>query len=248
MSNNFPAKLSEREQRWLFYMLPENKPGYSDYRKKIENMFILGNGRFGEGNYILGKEEADVDLSSPSAPVLAAGTVVCNEIDIDIAIHEEFEEQIEIDINPRGAAVIPEYVNEKGYWTFSDWLPGKKAPGDNSDVREIHLIKNAVVIAISPSLKRIWVYEASSGINHLIPVSNFYNEIMMIKNERDPAVALNSKRLFTHLNEFTDEEIGQGFLMYNKYLNKIKLDYSLFKKEADAKNTSFSGFFKRSKN
>lgn len=246
--NIFPRKLTGREQRWLFLMLPADRPVYKQYRDKISNLKMIGNGRFGNGNYILGKEGDQLDFTAPSSPVLATGAINCKNVDIDVSIHEEFEEQIEIDLDTRNTEEIPEDVEEKGYWTFSEWLPGKKAPRDNSEVREIHLIKNSVVIAIAPKLNRIWVYEKESGINHLIPVTNFYNEIMLLKNERDPKIALNSKRLFTHLNEFTDDEIGQGFLMYNRYLNKIKLDYSIFQKETSNKKKSFFSFFKRRKN
>jgi hypothetical protein len=62
---------------------------------------------------------------------------------------------------------------------------------------------------------------------------------MRAKQERNPEIALNVSRLFSHLDDLTDTEIAQGFLMYNKYLNKIKIDYSLFSPKPQEKKKSF---------
>ncbi|KUG26134.1 hypothetical protein ASZ90_004028 [hydrocarbon metagenome] len=118
-----------------------------------------------------------------------------------------------------------------------------KSPPDKSDIREVHLEKNKIVIAIAAYSKRVWVYESNTGVNHLIPVTNFYNEIMRVKNERNPKIALEVKRLFTNLDELTDKEIIQGFLSYNKYLNKIKIDYSLFLSKDKSEKKSFLNIF-----
>ena len=175
--NIFPRKLTEREKEWLNFILPADKKGYFEFRKKIENLFVIGYGRFGGTNLILGKQNDKPDLSAPSSPVFASGNIIYKEAEIYVLIHEEFEGQIEIDISNKRESEIPEELTEVSRWTYSNWKPGNKAPGDISDVREIHLIKNEIVIAIAPVHKRIWVYENKSGINYFSPVTNFFNEI-----------------------------------------------------------------------
>ena len=64
-------------------------------------------------------------------------------------------------------------------------------------------------------------------------------------NIKDPKTALNPNRVFTNLDEFTDEDLGQGFLLYNKYWKRVELDYSLFKRDVNnKKDKSFFSFFK----
>jgi len=58
-------------------------------------------------------------------------------------------------------------------------------------------------------------------------VTNFYNELMLQKNVRDPGVALNSKRLFTDLGSFADVEILRAFASYNKVRTKVELESSI---------------------
>ena len=52
--NDFPRKLTERERDFLFSILPENKKGYKLYRDKIDSLFVIGFGRFGDTNLVLG--------------------------------------------------------------------------------------------------------------------------------------------------------------------------------------------------
>ena len=241
----FPRDISEREKKWLFAALPENKIGYKQYRDIIENLVIIGYGRFGEGNFFLGEESNLVDLDTEPSPIFAIANITFEEAKIYVTIHEENEGQIEIDIKSISSEKIPDNLHLTKMWTYSAWIPGQKVPGDNSDVREIHLIINNIVLAIAPKHQKIWVYNSRSGINHLIPVTNYYNELMMILNNKDEEIALNPGRLFTHLDEFTDEQLIQGFLTYNKYWKRIELDNHLFEKKEDGKKKSFFSFFNK---
>lgn len=245
-SEKYPRKLADVEKEYLRKLLPADRPGYKKYYDKLDEIFLLGKGRFDKDDYVLGKETDKPDFSISAENMLAVGKIFTPTHEIEISIHEEFEEKIELDFAVTGLGNFDERIEK--YWTYSEWLPGDKSPVDKSDVREIHLIKNKIVISIAPKTKRAWVYESETGINHLIPQTNFYNEIMRVKNERDPKIALNVKRLFTHLDELTDEEIMQGFLMYNKYLNKIKIDYSLFTREKEKEKKSFFKLFGGKKN
>lgn len=240
----FPRGLTEREKSWLFTALPENKIGYKKYRDLIESLSVIGYGRFGEGNLVLGDENDVVDLEDPSSPIFAISNIAFEEANIYVTIHEVFDNQIEVDIKSVLGGKIPENLHQTKVWTYSTWLPGQKAPSDNSYVREIHLIRDELVLAIAPSHKKIWIYNSKSGINHFVPVTNFYNELMILLENKDPEAALNPGRLFTNADDFTDEQLTQGFLVYNRHWNRVELDYRLFEKKDDQKKKSIFGFKK----
>ncbi len=239
----FPRKLSGKEKELIFYLLPEDRTGYQEYRKKISDYYILGFGKFGEGNLMLGEIDDAIDLSMPSAPVFAAGKVKTDLGEIYIVIHEEFENQIEIDLaDPRFLGIDDfKFISA---WTYSSWKPGMKNPADNKNVREVHIIKNKLVVAISVSDKKIWVYDEPTGVNHLIPVTKFYDELMRIKQEKDPKIALNASLFFKNLNTFSDELIARTFFIYNKYAKKIEIDLEKFSARK-RKKKSFLKLFKR---
>jgi len=223
IEENFPRELTPREKNWIFAALPENKLGYKQYRDIIENLLVIGYGRFGEGNLILGEKGDTIDLEVSSTPILAVATITFDVGKIYITIHEELENQIEVDIKGTGMDKIPDDLREAKVWTYSNWVPGEKAPFDKSDIREVHLVENQIVLAIAPVHKKVWVYNYLSGINHFIPVTNYYNEMMILMNNKNSETALNPGRLFSNLSEFTDEQLVQGFLVYNKYWQRVKL-------------------------
>lgn len=240
----FPRDLTDKEKSWLYTALPENKIGYKKYRDLIENLFVIGYGRFGEGNLVLGDPNDVVDLEDPSAPIFAISNITFEDAHVYVTIHEEFDDQIEIDIKSVNGEKIPDDLGKAKVWTYSTWQPGQKAPSDNSFIREIHLIQNELVLAIAHVHKKIWIYNSKSGINHFVPVTNYYNELMLLLENKDAEMALNPGRLFTHTNEFTDEQLAQGFLVYNKHWNRVELDYRLFERKDDQGKKSIFGFKK----
>jgi hypothetical protein len=248
MTNNlehFPRELTLQEKELLLSALPENKTGYKHYRDKLDNLVVLGHGRFGAGNYVLGPIDSELDLESSSTPIFAISKIVYDDHEIYVTIHHEREEQIEIDIRNFDIAPKINEMKEKYRWTYSNWSPGQKAPHDGSTVREIHLILKSLVLVIATEHRKIWVYSAKDEVNYLIPVTNFYNELMLIMDVRDPEVALNPNRLFTNLDEYPDEKLGQAFLLYNKYWNRIEVDYSLFDPKMVQRKKSFFDFLKK---
>jgi hypothetical protein len=205
------------ERTCLFLILPENKPGYNIYRNKIDSMMVIGDGNFGEGNYILGKNEPNPDLSFPSAPVFALGTVNNGTKQIDVIIHVETENKIEVwfgnDINE----ITDNKFNVKSY---SHWMPGMSSPFTDSKVREISVKPKEFILAIVPEEKKIWLYESSSGVNHLIPVSNYYNSLMLYRNERNADKVLNPNLFFNNLGLYNDLELKSALELYNKYMRR----------------------------
>ena len=246
LRETFPRKLNDIEKFWLYSILPEDKSGYKLYRDEIDKKLMIGYGRFGGGNRILGDSDSVIDLDIPSSPVFAVGGLNYKNIEVYISIHEQFENMIEIDIKKSSEENF-EFEKPVSKWSYSDWRPGNKAPVDNSAIREINLIKDEFTIAVAALHKKIWIYNYKNGVNSFIPVSNFYNELMKVKHDRNPEHALYPNRLFTNLDEFTDEELKKGFVSYNKYFKHMELDSSKieFNSISQSKNKkSIFGFFK----
>ncbi len=221
-------ELNKKEKFLLYSILPANRKGYNEYRQKISEMVVVNEEEIYEGKLLLSKSGEYYSSEPESTPSFAMGYSAYDGRKYYIVIHEEREGFIQALISREGEA-----KGEGLLWSYSNWRPGLKAPGDNSKVREVHLLKNKLVVAVAPAHKRIWVYEADSGVNYILPVTNFYNEIMKAKEERNPRVVLNPQRIFEHPEELSDKEIGQGFLLYNEYLNRIEINYDLFKSKSD---------------
>jgi len=219
----YPRPLTEREKSWLLWILPEDRPGYHLYRQKIDQLLVIGEGRRGSGNLVLGTQGESPDLSSPLSSVYAYGVIESREGVITILVREESGGQIEVEVIPMKTESVPEEVTEQRRWTYSSWLPGLPCPCCNDAPREVPIKAAAsnVVLAICPKDHRIWVYESSTGVNHLVPVTNFYNELMLHRRIRDPKVALDPGNLFTRLSEFTDDDLGYAFHVYNKIRRKV---------------------------
>ena len=121
-SNNerkYPRKLGEKETGWLFYLLPEERPLYADYRAKINSMLAIGEGRFGEGNLVLGHEGDEPDLSYSSLPVFACGQIIYKECRLQISIHEFYDNKIEVSISNISGDKIPDTLTEVSKWSYS---------------------------------------------------------------------------------------------------------------------------------
>ena len=89
-------------------------------------------------------------------------------------------------------------------------------------MREVR-ISGELVLVVATGDKRIWVHDRRTGMNLLIPITNFYNELMLHKGIRDPNVALAPGLFFGSLPTFTDEELRAAFVAYNKLMKKVDL-------------------------
>jgi hypothetical protein len=213
----YPRKITDIEKICLFLILPENKPGYKLYRNKIESMLILEDGNFGEGNYILGKDEPDPDLFFSSAPVFALGTIYNGPEQFDLIIHEETENKIEVLFDKDVNEIKEKDIKVKSY---SYWMPGMISPFSDSEVREITVKPKEFILAVVPEEKKIWLHESASGVNHLIPVTNYYNSLMLYRNERNAEKVLNPNLFFNNLGLYNDQELKSAFELYNKYMRR----------------------------
>jgi hypothetical protein len=233
----FPRPLLVREREWIEWVLPADRPGYRAYRDLIGGMLVLGEGRRGEGELILGHPGTAPDFSSPLAPLFAYGAIDTSGGIVSISLREMMDGQISIEIVGHGTGEIPSQLEERARWTYSLWNPGDACPQCGQGLREVPMHSTApeagrLVLALCATDRRLWVYDPTTGVNRLIPVTNFYNELMLHKNIREPEIALNSRRLFTDLPRFSDSDLAYAFLTYNKIRTKVHVSGTI---EADRK-------------
>jgi hypothetical protein len=224
-SDKYPRRLSERETGWLFYLLPEEIPAYAEYRTRLSSMLVIGEGRFGEGNLVLGYEGDKPDLSYSSLPVFACGQIEFKECRLQISIHELFDNKIEISISNISGEKIPDSLKEVSRWSYSYWKPGAASPFEGDELREIDIAKTkgALVLALSPKNYSLWLYEAKTGLNHIVPVTNFINELLRGNTTVDKSRGINIAYVFENHKQFSDDEFIKALVQYNKQWRKAEL-------------------------
>ena len=223
----FPRGLTERERSWIGWVLPENRPAYRELQHLIFSGIVIGEGRRGKGEIILGIESDLPDFSAPLAPVFAYGVIETDAGAISITVREELDSQISVEIIPQRTEEVPVQMKEVRRWSYSEWLPGNPCPQCNGAVREVIMRTSGgrrFDLAICSVDKRLWISDEATGVNRLIPVTNYYNELMLHKNIRDPKIALDSNRFFRELSLYTDEELTYAFTTYNKLRMKVRVD------------------------
>lgn len=216
--------LSKNEIKLLYAVLPEGKPGYKKYRDLISSMRVMGKGRFENGNFYIGTGAAKPDLSIPSNPVFAVGIVKTNNGSIDVLIHEYEDDLIEVQLSKRVGDDVE--VTIEDVLSFSEWSPGYKSPDSNEVVKQFDIIKDKFLLVIDRTNKKIWLHNYESGVNHIIPVSNYFNELMRLKKIKDENLFRSPSLFFSKLDDFTDEEFKLAFYQYNKFMRRfdIKID------------------------
>jgi hypothetical protein len=224
----FPRPISPREREWMDWILPADRSGYMSYRQLVGGMVVIGNGRRGEGEIILGAGGSIPDMTSPLAPVFAYGAIESKAGTISITIREISDGQISVEIVSHRSEEIPSEFEELRRWTYSTWTPGGRCPQCGEAVREVSMhpvgaAAERLVLALCTADRRIWVYDSSTGVNRLIPVTNYYNDLMLHKNIRDPKIALESMRLFSDLSTYTDADLTYAFFTYNKIKAKVHI-------------------------
>jgi len=228
----YPRHLSSQEREWIAWILPTDRPGYKGYRAIVEQMSVIGEGRRGKGEIILGQEGSIVDLTVPLAPVFAYGAIETNFGTISITLREMVSDQISLESVCQRREEIPEEFEESRRWTYSSWSPGQHCPQCKEKVREVWMQteehrQKQYVLSVCLKDRRLWVYDAISQVNKLIPVTNYYNELMLHKNIRDPKVALDAKRLFLDMAMYSDVDLARAFVTYNTIKSKVVLGESL---------------------
>ena len=218
----YPRGLRLKERDLLDAVLPENRPGYRAYRDVISTMVVIGGGRRGEGNLVLGMPGDKPDLSLPLAPVFAFGVVETTRDVFSVTVREHRERQIDIEIVSSRGETIPDHFEERRRWTYSTWIPGTPSPDTGETAREVR-INESLTLAMLVKERRLLLHDAGSGVNHLIPITTFYDELMMVKNIRDPKIALHSGLLFQDARSPNDDDLRSAFIAYNRVRRRVPL-------------------------
>ena len=234
----FPRRLSKSEQEILLSILPGNKIGYKNYHTLIDERFLIGEGRFGNGNLILGFIDDKPDLTVPSSSVFALGNVQTSEGNYYVVIHSVDEEMIEFQVDP---FPVEENIIIQNVTSYSDWNPGMESPEKKSKVYEFAIKEDEYLLAVCPLSKKIWLHEYKSQVNHIIPLSNFFNELMRLRNVKDEKSLQNPSNFFNEINSYSEIEIKTAFLLYNKYLKRFELNDILIESEKQKRSIKFFG-------
>ncbi len=225
-NGEYPRPLSTREREWIDWVLPAARKGYGEFRARLTHLVVVGEGRRGKGEFVLGKEGGTPDFSNPLPPVFAYGMIETDSGGISITVRDMADDQVSVEIVSQRSDVIPERYAEHRRWTYSTWNPGEACPQCQMECREIPMRGDRndlpqYTLAVCPADRRLWVHDASSLVNRLIPVTNFYNELMLHKGIRDPGVALDSKNLFKNLRGYSDGDLRMAFRSYNQLKTKV---------------------------
>jgi hypothetical protein len=239
-SKEFPRKADSEELEILYRILPDYKPGYKKYRELIKEYYFISKGR-SEESLILSRDK-DAVYSPFVMPVFAAGSFIYNGKLVDVVINEEIDEtiEIEIDIKENITEIVKDII-------YPEWIPGMRAPGDETEVREIIVIPGEYTLAIAAGHKRLWLYDHNSGVNYFLNPGAFYGNLCMIKNIRAPGIVLNPKLLFNNLANYSDNELISAFYLYNKSLKKFRIEMPAVKEQLQ-KPGFFKSFLKKDKN
>jgi hypothetical protein len=218
---SYPRALDERERAWCAWLLPRERAAYAALASAIDELLVLGLGRWGAGDLVLGAEGQTIDLEAPMKPVAAYGELAIEgNGTLSISIHRPDDEG-RIEMHCSGADLTAP-LTASSRWCYSYWQPGEPSPSTGGALREIALDDTGeLVLALDASRRTLWLHDRTTKGNTLIPVTNLYNELMLLKGVRDPSVALEHRRLFDAPAENSDAEVRDAFRRYNSTWRKV---------------------------
>ena len=218
----FPRPLRPIERDVLDIVLPSERAGYREIRDRIVRMIVLSEGRRGDGDLVLGFPGDTPDLSSPLTAVVAYGVLETTAGSFLITVREEAANQINVEIVSERGERLPDQVEEKRRWTYSRWSPGEASPSTGGAVREVN-IGDAHTLVCDPSDRRLWLYDAHSGLVCPLPITGFYSELMLSLGIRDPATVFRTSLFWERLPSYPDEQLKEAFVRYNHKRHRADL-------------------------
>jgi len=153
---------------------------------------------------------------------VAYGMVETTRDAFSVTVREVVYDQIDVEIVSSRGEQIPDHFEEKRRWTYSTWVPGSPSPASGEWAREVR-ISETLSLGILSSEQRLLLHDGNSGMIHLIPITSFYNELMLHKNIRDPKIALNARLLFQNLPSYSDDDLRSSFISYNKLKPRVSI-------------------------
>lgn len=234
MEAAYPRPIAPIEEMILKVILPAEHEGYRAYFEFASHAEILGEGRWGAGDLILTNSrngsQTEIDRTKGMRRVIAFGEfALADGRTIAVTCHEPEDDQMEVQFSEDIAQLSPTEIRSS--WTYSGWRPGSELAGGITP-REIAL-KNShgrteFVLALSQQRRNIWLHHIATGFNQLLPVTGFYEYLLRSKPvaelDRTREAALSPRYFFTHLSEFTDENLRLALIHYND--ENRKFDFS----------------------
>jgi predicted RecA/RadA family phage recombinase len=216
---SYPRSLTSIEKDLLSWLLPVDAPFYEPYNNFADSSQVIGEGRWGEGNLLLDKKISSIDLTLGMPSVIAYGECDINGEKLSVSVHEfNIDDQLEVQFS--GVFPIPESATRENKWCYSYWKPGDSCPATGKSVKEIHIANNShtviYILSISPAKKVLWLHHANSGFNQLLPITQFYDELLRTKHIRDARLISHPSSFFERIDDFDDDEYIKALLEYDK--------------------------------
>ncbi|HYM19729.1 MAG TPA: hypothetical protein VEW28_01860 [Candidatus Kapabacteria bacterium] len=217
---NFPRSLTNEELNILSWLLPEHSSVYGSLLWNIRSRIVLGEGRWGTGDLVMGSSDMQIDVTLPMTPAIAYGECFVGDETLSVSAHEKnIDDQIEVQFS--GVFPISENIDTASGWTYSYWKPGMPCPATGEPVREAALYEASGAIkytlAISSAKKTIWLHHHASAYNQFIGITAFADELFRTHHIRDADAVMHPASVFTRLSEFTDADLRRALIEYNTF-------------------------------
>lgn len=222
----YPRALTDLERELILRVLPGGSAGYARHREFIAAAAVIGQGRRGEGEIILGDRGDMPDLEAPLPPVFAYGVARSGDEDISVTVREILDGQLSAEIVGRKSDRVAPGSRIDSFWTYSDWRPGNPCPQCGGKPREAVISEDdggtpGQALGICRADRRLWIFDGGPMTCRPMPVTNYHNELMLLKHIRDPEIALVSAKLFELLDDYSDGDLVNAFRAYNRISAKI---------------------------
>ena len=148
-NGEYPRPLTDREREWIEWILPPT--GYHSYRDAISGMMVIGEGRRGKGELILGNVGDKTDFSEPLPSVAAYGVIETNLGPISITLREILNNQISVEIVSHRLQDIPQEFQEFGYFL----------------TQTISAVLHRSAIS-TPNIESLWTVSKSGLVNEVL--------------------------------------------------------------------------------
>lgn len=221
---HFPRSLTTAELEFVRWVLPNECETYRLALERIENDIIVGEGRWGHGDLMMGNQGAELDLSLGMAPVVAYGECQTRGGgSISISVHDPNPDNL-IEVQFSGLWPIPDDIEVTSGWTYSYWKPGMPCPATGEMVREVVLTDSNLhplyTLAISTAKHVVWLHHHATGFNQMIAVTGFADEVFRTHQIRDAKLVTQPAKMFETLAEYSDSDLRHALLEQNSIASR----------------------------
>lgn len=228
---NTPRKLNRDEIRLLEGIFPENVDFYSAYFSFIKNWYIC---RYENGDPVkvwLCPDKTTIPDFFVNPVINLAGKTHEDNF-YEFTFFEKSDDTLAIEFDVKVADNYNDY-------SLACWKPGDLSPF-GGELITTELPGSRLVLVRDKAVKRVWIFDAGKNINFILPVTSFYNNLMIVKEVKDPETAFNYDNLFT--NEFTENQLTAAVYLQCK---SIPVLADNFVKDTPEENEEKPGFFKK---